>query len=80
MSQENNFEEMNDQLIIRREKMQQLREQGNEPFSNGFKRTHMSQELHEAYDGLTKEELEGKNVEVAVAGRIVTKRGKGKLY
>lgn len=79
MSQENNFEEMNDQLIIRREKMQQLREQGNEPFSNGFKRTHLSQELHEAYDGLTKEELEEKNVEVAVAGRIVTKRGKGKV-
>lgn len=79
MSQENIFEEMNDQLIIRREKMKQLREQGNEPFSNGFKRTHLSQELHDAFDGLSKEEIEEQNVEVAIAGRIVTKRGKGKV-
>lgn len=79
MSQEKNYEEMNDQLIIRREKMQQLREQGNEPFSNGFKRTHLSQELHDAYDGLSKEEIEEQAIEVAIAGRIVTKRGKGKV-
>ncbi|MGP6139204.1 MULTISPECIES: lysine--tRNA ligase [unclassified Jeotgalibaca] len=70
---------MNDQLIIRREKMQNLREQGNEPFSNGFKRTHLSQELHDTYDGLSKEEIEEQDVEVAIAGRIVTKRGKGKV-
>lgn len=79
LSQENHHEEMNDQLIIRREKMQQLRDEGKDPFSNGFKRTHLSAELHAAYDELTKEEIEEKHVEVAIAGRIVTKRGKGKV-
>lgn len=78
MSQEKHSEEMNDQMLIRREKMQTLREQGTEPFHSGFHRTHLSKELHEAYDALTKEEIEEKNAVVSIAGRIVTKRGKGK--
>jgi lysyl-tRNA synthetase, class II len=71
-------EELNDQLLVRREKMQKLREQGIDPFGKRFERTHTSQQLFELYDGLTKEELEEKAFEVALAGRIMTKRGKGK--
>ncbi|MDE1548072.1 lysine--tRNA ligase [Jeotgalibaca caeni] len=70
---------MNDQMLIRREKMQDLREQGLEPFHSGFHRTHLSKELHETYDALTKEEIEEQEIIVSVAGRIVTKRGKGKV-
>ena len=79
LSEEKHSEEMNDQLLIRREKMTTMREKGTEPFHSGFERTHLSQELHDAYEKFTKEELaEQKNV-VSVAGRMMTKRGKGKV-
>jgi lysyl-tRNA synthetase class 2 len=71
-------EELNDQLLVRREKMQKLREQGMDPFGKRFERTHTSQELFASYDVLSKEELEEKKIEVSLAGRIMTKRGKGK--
>lgn len=71
-------EELNDQLLVRREKMQKLREQGMDPFGKRFERTHTSQELFASYDILSKEELEEKKIEVSLAGRIMTKRGKGK--
>ena len=79
LSQEKHSEEMNDQLITRREKMVNMREQGAEPFHSGFERTHLSKDLHDAYEELTKEELEEQKVVVSVAGRIMTKRGKGKV-
>lgn len=72
-------EEMNDQLIVRREKMNHLREEGIDPFGSRFDRTHNSKELHDLYDALTKEELQEKNMTATVAGRIMTKRGKGKV-
>lgn len=71
---------MNDQLLIRREKMQALREEGIEPFQNGFVRTHLSATIHQEFDAFTKEEIEAKDETiVSVAGRIMTKRGKGRL-
>ena len=80
MSQEKHSEEMNDQLLIRREKMQALREEGIEPFQNGFVRTHLSATIHQEFDAFTKEEIEAKDETiVSVAGRIMTKRGKGKV-
>ena len=51
---------MNDQLLIRREKMQALREEGIEPFQNGFVRTHLSATIHQEFDAFTKEEIEAK--------------------
>src|SRR5699024_10672122 len=71
-------EELNDQLIVRRDKLKKLREQGLDPFGKRFDRTHMSTDIIATYETLTKEELEEKKVEVALAGRIMTKRGKGK--
>ncbi|MFI2757226.1 OB-fold nucleic acid binding domain-containing protein, partial [Streptococcus suis] len=41
--------------------------------------THNSQELHEAYDEKTKEELHELALSGIVAGRLMTKRGKGKV-
>ncbi|MGX7030528.1 lysine--tRNA ligase [Vagococcus zengguangii] len=70
---------MNDQLIVRREKMQAIADAGLDPFGTRFERTHNSQELHTMYDGFSKEELEEQKNEATVAGRIVTKRGKGKV-
>jgi len=70
--------ELNDQLIVRREKLQALREKGIDPFGKRFERTHMTGDLKSKYEDIPKEELDGQNIEVTLAGRIMTKRGKGK--
>lgn len=72
-------EEMNDQLQVRREKLQNMRNQNIDPFGGRFERTALSNELHKAYDELTKEEIAEKEITVTVGGRIMTKRGKGKV-
>jgi lysyl-tRNA synthetase class 2 len=71
-------EELNDQFLVRREKMNQLREDGIDPFGKRFERTNLAKEIIEEYNDLDKEELEAKNISVTLAGRIMTKRGKGK--
>ncbi len=75
---EMNHEELNDQLIVRREKLHTLREKGVDPFGKRFERTHSTRELIDLYDGFTKEQLDEKEITVTIAGRIMTKRGKGK--
>ncbi|MGJ7036543.1 lysine--tRNA ligase [Anoxybacillus eryuanensis] len=71
-------EELNDQLLVRREKLHKLREKGIDPFGKRFERTHHAEELFTLYGHLSKEELEEKQIHVSIAGRIMTKRGKGK--
>ncbi|WP_160725651.1 lysine--tRNA ligase [Bacillus sp. USDA818B3_A] len=71
-------EELNDQFLVRREKMNAMRENGLDPFGKRFDRTHSTKEIIEQYGELEKEELDAKNVPVSLAGRIMTKRGKGK--
>ncbi|MEC2076625.1 lysine--tRNA ligase [Metabacillus fastidiosus] len=79
MSQEElNHEELNDQLRVRREKLNSLREKGLDPFGKRFERTNQTAELFTTYNDLSKEELAEKEVKVTIAGRIMTKRGKGK--
>ena len=73
------MENLSEQEIIRREKMKELMDKGIDPFGHSYKRTHRSKELVELYDQYSKEELEEKNIEVSVAGRIMTKRRMGKL-
>jgi len=72
-------EELNEHMLVRREKMNDMRAKGIDPFGDKFERTHLASELIEEYDQFTKEELEEKNINVTVAGRIMTKRGKGKV-
>ena len=70
-------EETNDQLKVRREKMDAMVANGQDPFGSRFERTHLAAEIIEEFSELTEEELaEGK--EVVLAGRVMTKRGKGK--
>ncbi|MDA2342532.1 lysine--tRNA ligase [Bacillus cereus] len=73
-----NHEELNDQLIVRREKLHNLREQGIDPFGKRFERTNSTTDLVSLYGEFSKEELEEKEIAVSIAGRIMTKRGKGK--
>ncbi|WP_369436329.1 lysine--tRNA ligase [Lysinibacillus fusiformis] len=78
MKQVSNIEELNDQLLVRRQKMTTIRENGQDPFGSRFERTHLSTEVREQFADQTKEQLEENLQEVIIAGRIMTKRGKGK--
>ncbi|HAZ9069278.1 TPA: lysine--tRNA ligase [Enterococcus faecium] len=76
--QQHQVEDLNDQMLVRRQKMEQLREDGIDPFGKRFERTHNSEELHELFDPRTKEELAEMGLTASVAGRMMTRRGKGK--
>jgi lysyl-tRNA synthetase, class II len=73
-----NHEEINDQFRVRRDKMDALREKGLDPFGKRFDRSHDSNEIKTQFEEFSKEELEEKEITVTIAGRIMTKRGKGK--
>ena len=73
-------EEINDQIEVRLNKMNELREKGLDPFGQKFIVDATSKELVENWDEFSKEELAEKETEskVRIAGRVMTKRGKGK--
>lgn len=71
--------ELNDQMKVRRKKMEELREKGISPFGKKFIRTTDSGELHQNFDADSKEDLEAKALTAMIAGRMMTKRGKGKV-
>ncbi|KAA1036159.1 lysine--tRNA ligase [Macrococcus equipercicus] len=73
-------EELNDQMLVRRQKMQDLLDLGIDPFGQKFERTGTAASLAADWDQFSKEELHDKESEsvTAIAGRIMTKRGKGK--
>jgi lysyl-tRNA synthetase class 2 len=74
---------MNDQIdenkliAQRREKLQQLRENGT-AFPNDFRRNTMAGELHAEYDDKSDEELEALALRVSLAGRMMSRRVMGK--
>ena len=72
------MEKLTEQEIIRRQKMEELKAMGIDPFGHAYERTHKSGQIREEFGELTKEELEEKNVTVKIAGRIMTKRRQGK--
>ncbi len=70
---ENAQEELSTLTRIRREKLSELQENGSDPFSiTHYDVSHHSQEIKDNFDS-----LEGQ--EVSVAGRIMSKRGMGKV-
>ena len=77
MTEENKVEDTQNVLEVRREKLKVIREKGI-AFPNTFKREHLASDLHQQYDELDKESLEGKSVQVKVAGRIMLRRIMGK--
>lgn len=72
-------EELNEQMQVRREKLTSYLNQGLDPFGGKYERSHMAKELHNLYDAYSKEELEEKGATSTIAGRVMTKRGKGKV-
>ena len=67
----------NSQIAIRREKLAELRKQGN-AYPNDFRRDALAQKLLEQHGEKSKEELESASIKVKVAGRIMTRRLMGK--
>lgn len=73
-SQELDF---NGEMRVRREKLAALRAKGN-AFPNTFRRNALAEDLHQQYDETDGEALKEQAVEVAVAGRVMTRRVMGK--
>ena len=72
MSEENHL------IAERRQKLQAIRDEKGIAFPNDFRRTHFADKLHEKYDAIAKEELDPQAIEVAVVGRMMSKREFGK--
>jgi len=69
--------ELNELLVIRRNKLDELRQLGFDPFGKKFEQTHHVSHV-KAYEDKSAEELEQIHAEVRLAGRIMQKRGMGK--
>lgn len=75
------MDQRNEQELIRIQKMEELVEQGIDPFGARFDRNHTSQTLLDKYGEYSAEELKEMTDKetIRIAGRIMTKRGKGKV-
>ena len=71
-------EKLNDQELVRREKLQKLRDMGVDPYGERFDRTDDSKTCREKIQNKTNEELETNQVYVTIAGRIMQMRKMGK--
>jgi lysyl-tRNA synthetase class 2 len=71
-------QELNELLVIRRNKLDELRSLGIDPFGSRFVRTHTAKGILTDYDEQGKEDLDAAKVQVTIAGRIMQKRGMGK--
>ena len=71
-------DDINEQQLVRRQKAQELKDMGVEPFGQKDIRTHDAKTIHDTYEPFDHDQLEEKHIEVSIAGRIVLKRGQGK--
>lgn len=71
-------QKLTEQERVRRQKMQDLKDMGIDPFGSAYKRTTTSGKIIAQYEEKTKEELQELDVHVKIAGRIMTKRRQGK--
>ena len=72
-------EKLNDQMLVRRDKMNALREKGIDPFGHRFAPDHdISSDIRAKYGDSSEELLAEQQNEVTIAGRMIAKRGSGK--
>lgn len=72
------IESLSEQALIRRAKLEKYREKGIDPFGQKFKVTTYSQQIKNFVGDKTSEELTQNEIEVTIAGRIMTIRRMGK--
>ena len=70
--------DLSDLLLLRRQKIEQLKDLGFKPFGDKFERNYTAKEVLNELDHYSKEEIEEKDVTVKIAGRIMSKRIQGK--
>lgn len=63
--------DLNELMLVRRKKLDELKNLGIDPFGQKFERTHSAQEILDRFDELNEKE-------VVIAGRLMAKRGHGK--
>ncbi len=74
------MEKLSDQEIVRREKLEFLKENGIDPFGQQFKRTYNTQKIRKKFSEYSKEDLQKfSKTKIKIAGRIMTNRRKGKV-
>ncbi len=66
-------------IKVRYEKLEKLISQGIDPYPNDFKPRDKAKFIKERYAEVSQEELEKKNLEFVIAGRVMSKREMGKL-
>ena len=72
-------EKLNDQMLVRRDKMNALCEKGIDPFGHRFAPDHdISSDIRAKYGDSSEELLAEQQNEVTIAGRMIAKRGSGK--
>lgn len=72
------MEELNDQELVRREKLEKLKELGVDPYGSKFERTDTTKSCREKVLNKTNEELNENHIYVKVAGRAMSIRRMGK--
>lgn len=71
-------ERLNDQELVRRQKVEKLKELGIDPFGQAYERTHYSTDIRKLVEGKSNEEVEALDLHVSIAGRIMFIRKMGK--
>jgi len=72
------MDETSELVLLRMRKLEELRQEGVDPFPNNFRVTHTSRDIHQACDALSCEAIESAKPTVSVAGRIMAIRDFGK--
>ena len=72
------MEETSELVQQRIRKLEELRQEGIDPFPNDFSVTHTSRSIHETFDSLPDEALESSGETCSIAGRIMAIRDFGK--
>ncbi len=72
------MEEINELIVQRIKKLDELRQDGTDPFGGAFYAENQAKEIHVQYETASKESLEKEHRECSLAGRIIAMRDFGK--
>ncbi|MCT7041402.1 lysine--tRNA ligase, partial [Salmonella enterica subsp. enterica serovar Pomona] len=78
VSLRNNQHSLGDELHIRREKLNRIRQEEPIAFPNDFRRDRISSQLHAQFDNKSREEIAAYTTSIRVAGRVMSYRHMGK--
>ncbi len=72
------MDEITQHIKSRLQKLEDMRSQGIEPYAGAFEKEHLAADIIQEYGGLSNDELASRQIEVSVAGRVMTPRKFGK--